>query len=59
MVGTIHAYGTTMKFTFSWLKSHLETEATLEEINEALTDLGLEVGRAAVRDAGPRERLNR
>ncbi|NNU79613.1 phenylalanine--tRNA ligase subunit beta [Halovulum dunhuangense] len=32
-----------MKFTLSWLKEHLDTEATVEEIAEALTDLGLEV----------------
>ncbi|MEM8699511.1 MAG: phenylalanine--tRNA ligase subunit beta, partial [Pseudomonadota bacterium] len=32
-----------MKFTLSWLKEHLETEASLDEITEALTDLGLEV----------------
>ncbi len=32
-----------MKFTLSWLKDHLETEASLDEILEALTDLGLEV----------------
>lgn len=32
-----------MKFTLSWLKSHLETEASVEEIAETLTDLGLEV----------------
>ncbi len=32
-----------MKFTLSWLKDHLETEASLEEIERALTDLGLEV----------------
>ncbi|MDJ1006474.1 MAG: phenylalanine--tRNA ligase subunit beta [Paracoccaceae bacterium] len=32
-----------MKFTLSWLKEHLETEATVEEIAETLTDLGLEV----------------
>lgn len=32
-----------MKFTLSWLKEHLETEASLEEIVDALTDLGLEV----------------
>ncbi|MCI4662429.1 MAG: phenylalanine--tRNA ligase subunit beta [Neomegalonema sp.] len=32
-----------MKFTLSWLKDHLETEASLPEILEALTDLGLEV----------------
>ncbi len=32
-----------MKFTLSWLKDHLETEASLEDILFALTDLGLEV----------------
>ncbi|MBF9044502.1 phenylalanine--tRNA ligase subunit beta [Rhodobacterales bacterium HKCCE4037] len=32
-----------MKFTLSWLKDHLDTEATLDEILYALTDLGLEV----------------
>ena len=32
-----------MKFTLSWLKEHLDTTATVEEIAEALTDLGLEV----------------
>ena len=32
-----------MKFTLSWLKSHLETTASLDEILYALTDLGLEV----------------
>ncbi|MCC6007366.1 MAG: phenylalanine--tRNA ligase subunit beta [Rhodobacteraceae bacterium] len=32
-----------MKFTLSWLAEHLETEASLSEITEALTDLGLEV----------------
>ncbi|HDR27683.1 phenylalanine--tRNA ligase subunit beta [Rhodovulum sp.] len=32
-----------MKFTLSWLKDHLETEATLDDILHALTDLGLEV----------------
>ncbi|MFC6688802.1 phenylalanine--tRNA ligase subunit beta [Jhaorihella thermophila] len=32
-----------MKFTLSWLKDHLDTDATVEEIAEALTDLGLEV----------------
>lgn len=32
-----------MKFTLSWLKRHLDTAATLDEITEALTDLGLEV----------------
>ncbi|MBL3672538.1 phenylalanine--tRNA ligase subunit beta [Paracoccus aerius] len=32
-----------MKFTLSWLKEHLDTNATLDQIAEALTDLGLEV----------------
>ena len=32
-----------MKFTLSWLKDHLETEASLEEICERLTAIGLEV----------------
>ena len=32
-----------MKFTLSWLKDHLETSASLAEITETLTDLGLEV----------------
>jgi len=32
-----------MKFTLSWLKDHLDTDAGLSEIAEALTDLGLEV----------------
>jgi len=32
-----------MKFTLSWLKAHLDTTATVDEICEALTDLGLEV----------------
>ena len=32
-----------MKFTLSWLKDHLETEASLDEINAAMTAAGLEV----------------
>ncbi|WP_039019308.1 phenylalanine--tRNA ligase subunit beta [Halocynthiibacter namhaensis] len=32
-----------MKFTLSWLKTHLDTEASVDEILYALTDLGLEV----------------
>jgi len=32
-----------MKFTLSWLKDHLETDATLTEICERLTAIGLEV----------------
>lgn len=32
-----------MKFTLSWLKDHLDTDATLAEITERLTAIGLEV----------------
>ncbi|MCC2111353.1 MAG: phenylalanine--tRNA ligase subunit beta, partial [Hyphomicrobiales bacterium] len=32
-----------MKFTLSWLKDHLETDATLDEIVDKLTMIGLEV----------------
>ncbi|WP_208442119.1 phenylalanine--tRNA ligase subunit beta [Bartonella raoultii] len=32
-----------MKFTLSWLKDHLETDASLHEICEKLTAIGLEV----------------
>ncbi len=32
-----------MKFTLSWLKDHLDTTASVDEIADALTDLGLEV----------------
>jgi phenylalanyl-tRNA synthetase beta chain len=34
-----------MKFTLSWLKEHLETNASLDEIVEAMTMAGLEVER--------------
>ncbi len=43
-----------MKFTLSWLKDHLETDATVDEITYALTDLGLEVEEVS----NPAERLN-
>ena len=36
-----------MKFTLSWLKTHLETEAGVAEISEALTAVGLEVEEVA------------
>ncbi len=36
-----------MKFTLSWLKEHLDTAATLDQITDALTDLGLEVEEVA------------
>jgi phenylalanyl-tRNA synthetase beta chain len=32
-----------MKFTLSWLKEHLLTEASVEDICETLTQIGLEV----------------
>ena len=32
-----------MKFTLSWLKEHLDTDATLDQIVEKLTMIGLEV----------------
>jgi phenylalanyl-tRNA synthetase beta chain len=32
-----------MKFTLSWLKDHLETAASLDQITETLTRIGLEV----------------
>ncbi|NHK28068.1 phenylalanine--tRNA ligase subunit beta [Parvularcula flava] len=32
-----------MKFTLSWLKKHLDTDATLDEIVEAMVRVGLEV----------------
>ncbi|MBS1165210.1 MAG: pheT [Proteobacteria bacterium] len=32
-----------MKFTLSWLKDHLDTDASLDEVVEALTMVGLEV----------------
>ncbi len=41
-----------MKFTLAWLREHLETSATLDEILFALTDLGLEV--EGVTDPGAR-----
>jgi phenylalanyl-tRNA synthetase beta chain len=32
-----------MKFTLSWLRTHLETDASLERIANTLTDIGLEL----------------
>jgi phenylalanyl-tRNA synthetase beta chain len=43
-----------MKFTLSWLKDHLDTDASVEEICETLTDLGLEV--EGVEDRGAKLR---
>ncbi len=42
-----------MKFTLSWLKDHLETDASVDEIVEALPDLGPEVDDVS----NPAERL--
>ena len=44
-----------MKFTLSWLKQHLETDASAAEIAEKLTMIGLEV--EAVIDRAARARL--
>ncbi len=41
-----------MKFTLSWLKEHLETEASLDEIVETLTSIGLEVDTVEDRSKG-------
>ena len=41
-----------MKFTLSWLKNHLETEARVQEIADALTRVGLEV--EGIEDTGAR-----
>ena len=43
-----------MKFTFSWLKEHLQTDATLDEIVDAMVRVGLEVEDIA----DPKERLS-
>ncbi|MEM6939123.1 MAG: phenylalanine--tRNA ligase subunit beta [Pseudomonadota bacterium] len=43
-----------MKFTLSWLKDHLETTSSVDEICETLTDLGLEV--EGVEDRGSKLR---
>ena len=43
-----------MKFTLSWLKEHLDTTASLDDILYALTDLGLEV--EGVEDRGAKLR---
>lgn len=42
-----------MKFTLSWLKDHLDTTASLDEISNKLTAIGLEVERIE----NPEERL--
>lgn len=40
-----------MKFTLSWLKDHLETDATLTEITDKLTAIGLELEEVVDRTA--------
>ncbi|MEQ9345342.1 MAG: phenylalanine--tRNA ligase subunit beta [Thalassospira sp.] len=32
-----------MKFTFNWLKQHLDTDASIDVVAEKLTDIGLEI----------------
>jgi len=32
-----------VKFTLSWLRTHLDTDATLERLTDTLSSLGLEV----------------
>ena len=32
-----------MKFTLSWLKDHLDTDASLQQITDKLTSIGLEL----------------
>ena len=41
-----------MKFTLSWLKEHLETDASLDDIADRLTMLGLEIDDVVNRAAG-------
>lgn len=44
-----------MKFTLSWLKEHLETNASIEQISETLTRIGLEVEEVIDPRAGLKE----
>ena len=44
-----------MKFTLSWLKEHLETNANISEICETLTRIGLEVEEVFDPSAGLKE----
>ncbi len=41
-----------MKFTLSWLKEHLDTDADVQTITDKLTSIGLEV--ESIEDAGAR-----
>ena len=45
-----------MKLTLSWLKDHLDTTASLAEIVDTLTRIGLEV--EAVEDPAPNTRAS-
>jgi phenylalanyl-tRNA synthetase beta chain len=38
-----------MKFTFGWLKEHLDTKASLDDVVERLTMTGLEIDKVHVR----------
>jgi phenylalanyl-tRNA synthetase beta chain len=53
MAGSARKHGddTAMKFTLSWLKDHLETDAPAAALGETLTRLGLEVESLADRAA--------
>ena len=44
-----------MKFTLSWLKEHLDTDADIKEIGETLTRIGLEVEEITDPRAGLKE----
>ena len=44
-----------MKFTLSWLKDHLDTDASLQEITDKLTALGLELEGVEVEGEEPAE----
>jgi phenylalanyl-tRNA synthetase beta chain len=44
-----------VKFTLSWLKDHLDTDASVDEIAERLTMLGLEIESVTDRAAGLRD----
>jgi phenylalanyl-tRNA synthetase beta chain len=41
-----------MKFTLGWLKEHLDTHATLDQIVDKLTMVGLEVEQVTDRAKG-------
>ncbi len=43
MVGPGPPYGDTMKFSENWLRSHVPTQATRDELSAVLTAIGLEV----------------